>query len=238
MKRSMTGLLVLALVLCFTVAAVSAQRRGSKRPRNAPSRSAATGEPTDEAKGGISSDPRMANIQKDFVRETARLAQEYEKKQDIDGARNCYEQILLLMPEHPGAKEALDKLRQEELNADSIVVPVHANKGPQDTHVNVIANRPITIHAEGSWTFRMERELTAKGMQIPDELRDFDLGALVGIIHTGEDLKDVKPFLVGEDMELIPEKSGRLLLFMFDNDYKDNTGRLNVEIRGTFNKGK
>lgn len=238
MKRSMTGLLVLALVLCFTVAATSAQRRGSKRPRNSASKSSATGEPANESEDGVSADPRMAKIQTDFVMETARLAQEYEKKQDIDHARSCYEQILKLVPKHPGAEKALEKLRQEELNADSKVIQIHANKGPQDTHVNVIANRPVTIHAEGNWTFRMEHELTAKGMQIPDELRDNNLGALVGIIHTGEDLKDAKPFLVGEDMELIPEKSGRLLLFMWDTDWKDNTGRLNVEIRGTFNTGK
>ena len=240
MKRSMTGALVLVLMLCFTVAAISAQRSRSKRPsRNTASKSSATGdEAAEESEGGISADPRLAKIQKDFVLETARLAQDYEKKQDIERARSCYEQILRLVPKHPGAEQALQKIRDSELNAERKQLPISATKGPQDTGIDVIANRPITIHAEGSWTFRMEQELGPEGMKIPDELRDFDLGSLMGLIHTGQDPKDLKPFLVGKDCELVPKESGRLLLFMWDADHSDNTGRLNVEIRGTFKKAK
>lgn len=241
MKRSLTAFVVLILMFCFTIAAVSAQRRGPRRnSRGAtPSKStAAEGENAEESEGGISSDPRLAKLQKEFVIETARLAQDYEKKQDTERARSCYEQILRVVPHHPGAEEALEKIRASELNAERKQVRISATEGPQNTGIDVIANRPITIHAEGSWTFRMEHELGADGMKIPDELRDFDLGSLVGMIHTGQDPKDVKPFFVGKDAEFTPEQSGRLFLFMWDTDWKDNAGRLNVEIRGTFNKSK
>ncbi|HEX5445748.1 MAG TPA: tetratricopeptide repeat protein [Pirellulales bacterium] len=241
MKRSLTGFVVLMLLFCVTVAAVSAQRRGPRRGSKNPTPTKPTtseGEETDEPEGGISSDPRLAKIQKEFVIETARLALDYEKKQDTDRARSCYEQILRIFPKHPGAEEALKKIRATELNAEHKQVRVNANEEPKDTGIEVIANRPITIHAEGSWTFRMEHELGPEGMKIPDELRDFNLGSLVGFIHSGQDPKDLKPFFVGKDAEIVPDQSGRLYLFMWDTDWKDNAGRLNVEIRGTFKKTK
>ncbi len=241
MKRSLTVLVVLMLMFCFTVAAVSAQRRGSKRgPKStaAGKASATEGEDSQESEGGISSDPRLAKLQKEFLIETVRLAQDYEKKQDTDRARSCYEQILRVVPHHPGAEEALEKIHATELTADRKQVRVNATEGPQNTGIEVIANRPITIHAEGSWTFRMQHELGPDGMKIPDELREYDLGSLVGMIHTGQDPKDVKPFFVGKDAEITPDQSGRLFLFMWDTDWKDNAGRLNVEIRGTFKKSK
>lgn len=241
MKRSLTTLLVLVLTFCFAVAGVSAQRRGSKRaPKNEPASdsSSSGGEGSDESAGGISPDPRLAKLQKEFVIETARLAQDYEKKQDLDRARSCYENILRMVPKHPGAEAALAKIRENELNAERKQVTILANKGPQDTGINVIADKTITIHSEGTWVFRMEHELDPDGMKIPEELRDFNLGSLVGVVDSGQDPKDVKPFFVGKDAEITPEQSGRLRLFMWDSDHKDNVGRLNVEVRGTFNKGR
>jgi hypothetical protein len=43
---------------------------------------------------------------------------------------------------------------------------------------------------------------------------------------------------VGASSEFTPEKAGRLFLRMYDSDPSDNAGKLNVEIRGTFEKGK
>jgi hypothetical protein len=84
----------------------------------------------------------------------------------------------------------------------------------------------------------MEAELDADGMAIPEDLKDFNLGCLVGKIVTGGNPDDNKPFEIGKELEFTPEASGRLLLRMYDSDPRDNKGVLSVEITGTFEKGK
>ncbi|MGH7136374.1 MAG: hypothetical protein ACREHD_11580 [Pirellulales bacterium] len=186
----------------------------------------------------LSSDPKIQKLQKNFVVDAHKLAQDYEKKKDIEGARQCYEYILRVVPNHPGAKEALKRIRGEELTKESKTVRVKATEGWQDTGVNVLADRPLTIRADGTWTFRMEQELDADGMEIPEDLKDFNLGCLVGKIVSAGDAEDSKPFMIGKEEEIEPKKPGRLFLRMYDYNPTDNKGLLSVEINGTFEKGK
>lgn len=240
MKRSLTGVAIVAITITLVAGAWAAQKR-TKKPTNGGTAATPTAEDKEKEKKEpeLVADPRLQKLQKDFVIEAARLAKDYEKKKDIEGARTCYEQILRLVPHHPAAEEALKRIHGEELNAERKSVRVKATDGWQDTGVNVIANRPLSIHAEGTWTFRMEAELTADGMAIPEDLKDFNLGCLVGKIVTGGNPDDNKPFEIGKDLEeFTPEAAGRLLLRMYDSDPRDNKGVLSVEITGTFEKGK
>jgi hypothetical protein len=238
MKQSLTGVAIVALTITLTAGTLAAQKARAKKPPNGGNGSATAGQGSEPKEPELVSDPRLQKLQKDFVIEAARLAKEYEKKHDIEGARTCYEQILRLVPHHPAAEEALKRIRDEELTAEKKQMKVKATDGWQDTGVNVIANRPISIHAEGTWTFRMEAELDADGMAIPEDLKDFNLGCLVGKIVTSANPDENKPFEVGKDSEFTPEVSGRLLLRMYDSDPRDNKGMLSVEIKGTFEKGK
>lgn len=241
MKRSITAVMIVATTIMLTAATLAAQSKTrGKKPTNGN-----TAKPNSESQGGdsksepdLASDPRLQKLQKTFVIDAARLAQEYERKKDIEGARSCYEYILRVVPNHPAAKEALDRIRGEELTAEKVKKQIKATEGWQDTGVDVIAHRPITIHAEGRWTIKMEAEVKASGWEIPEELKDFKLGCLIGKIVTGGNPDDNKPFEVGEDTEIVPDASGRLLLRMFDSDTHDNKGILSVEINGTFKKAK
>lgn len=234
MKRSLTGLLIVTLTIMLTAGTWAAQSK-RRRPGGAQVSSSSQGGESKEME--LSADPRMQEIQKKFVIETAKLAKDHEKKHDIESARACYEQILRLVPHHAEAEKALERIRGEELTAEKKKLQVRATDAWQDTGVTVKANRPLTIHAEGTWTFKMEKVLDADGMEIPKELKDFNLGCLVGKIVTG-DKDDNKPFMVGKDVEIMPERSGRLLLMMYDYDPTDNKGALSVELNGTFEKGK
>lgn len=237
MKRSLTGLLVVVLTIALAAGTLAAQKKA--RP-NGTSRNSPTSPSGDQAKGDIelAADPRLQKIQKTFVIDAAKLAQDLEKKHDTEGARECYEQILRVVPNHPAAKEALERIRTEELTAERKKLIVKATEGWQDTGINVIPDRPLTITADGTWTFKLERVLDADGMEIPKDLRDFNLGCLVGKIVAQGDTEDPKPFMIGKEQELTPEKAGRLYLTIYDSDPSDNKGQLSVEIQGTFKKEK
>lgn len=193
----------------------------------------------EENKGpDLPGDPQLLKIHQEFVAKTAKLAKDYERQQDIEGARECYERILKLIPRLPEAEQALAKIKDKQLNAEKKKMVVNANGGWQDTGVVLIPGKPVAIDAVGSWTFRMSNELGPDGMEIPEELRDFNLGSLIGMIDNGGDPKKMKPFLIGSSIEFTPEQAGRLFVRMYDSDPSDNAGKLNIEIHGTFEKGK
>jgi hypothetical protein len=234
MKRLLTGMLIVASTIAFAAATVAAQN--GKKGRS--------GTPTSaNAKDGngdmqLSSDPKLAKLEVSFVVDAARLALEYEKKNDIESARACYEKILRVLPNHPEAKKALERIHSKEMTKEKKTLVIKATEGWQDSGINVLAERPLSIKADGTWTFAMKQDLTADGMEIPKELKDFNLGCLVGKVVAAGDTEDSIPFMVGKETVITPEKPGRLYLRMYDYDPSDNKGLLKVEINGTFEKGK
>jgi tetratricopeptide (TPR) repeat protein len=192
-------------------------------------------EQTDKRAPDVPDDPKLRELYKEFVTKAERLAREFEKARQYDKARTCYEQILKLVPGYASAETALAKLREREATAVRRSLDVVANKGWQDTGVIVLAGKPLSIRAEGTWNFRLAAQLGPDGMAIPKELRDFNLGALVGMI-VAEDPAKAKPFFVGSEFEMVAEEHGRLWLRMYDADPSDNSGKLSVTIEGTFER--
>ncbi|HEY1067897.1 MAG TPA: hypothetical protein VGE52_17370, partial [Pirellulales bacterium] len=123
-------------------------------------------------------DPKLAKLHKDYITEATKLVIEYDKKKDLDKLRAVCEDILRVMPKHPGAQEMLKKIHAEEATAETAKLEVLANKGWQETGVIVQAGKPISIRAVGTWTFNAEADLGPNGMEIPKEWRDFNLGSL------------------------------------------------------------
>lgn len=178
-------------------------------------------------------DQKLLDALKKYVMEAEKLAADYERTGKLDEAKACYEEMLRVVPSYEEAKAKLEKIKGKELTAEKRIMLVQANKSWQDTNVDCVAGKPVAILADGQWTFRLTREVTADGIEIPKELRDFPIGALVGVIRGGSD-EDSKPFLIGSKLEFTPKQSGRLWLCVYDNDPADNQGRLNVTITGTF----
>jgi len=222
---------LLAVIGWFALSLVEVQAQPPRRP-------GMKGKNRDQQKPvELPSDPRLLALHRDFVLKAVKLANEYEKKKDLDKCRAVCEEILKLIPRYPRAQEMLDRLEKMEATAEKEVLDVQANKDWQDTGVIAIADKPLTILANGNWTFKMAHELSPEGMDIPKELRDFKLGSLIGIIHTG-DPKTTKPFYVGRSLQFKPKYTGKLYLKMHDSNPVDNVGRVSVEIHGTFEKGQ
>lgn len=181
-------------------------------------------------------DPKLLELHKNFVLAAEKLAGDYERTNQVDKARACYSEILRLVPTYSPAADKLTKIKEKEATAEKKLVDVFANKGWQDTGINVLEGKPLTIRANGEWVIRMTYTLSPDGIEIPKELRDFPLGSLVGVISESADLSEAKPFLVGKEKSMEPGVSGRLFLRMYDGNPDDNTGRIGVIVEGTFKK--
>jgi hypothetical protein len=190
-----------------------------------------------EEKVKVINDPDLIKLHMAFFKDAEKLAVKYEKDKQWSKAKDCYEQMLKLVPQHPGAKAKYEQLLQMEAGAQSQVLVLDATESWKDTGIIVLEDRPITIRASGTWSFRLAADVSAAGLKFPEDLREFDPGCLVGMIVPPDvkDLKkEVKPFLIGTEKHLVAPKTGRLYVQMYDNNVADNEGELTIEIRGTF----
>jgi hypothetical protein len=182
-------------------------------------------------------DPELNKLHTAFFKDAEKLAMKYEKDKQWSRAKDCYAQMLKLVPQHQGAKAKYEQLLQMEASAQGHVLVLGATETWKDTGIVVIEDRPVTIRASGTWAFRLAADVSAAGLKFPEELREFDPGCLIGMI-VPPDVKDikkeVKPFLIGTEKQLIAPKTGRLYVQMYDNNVADNEGELTIEIRGTF----
>lgn len=206
-----------------------------------------------KSKYQLPSDKRLLELHKKFVLEAEKLAKEYKKNNDPEKCRVVCEEILKLVPSYPGAVKLLQEIGQEEREAETVEVEVHADKAWQNTHIMLIPGKPISITAKAGskWTFKMEyKDLTPEGFEIPKEFRDFKLGALIGFIQTPEmgqaggppgkgnrnERNAPRPFHIGNHTEFTARETGILWLRMHDDNPADNEGTIVVQVKGTFER--
>ena len=174
-------------------------------------------------------------LRPEFVRAAERLAAAYERNKEYGKALDVYGEILKLVPQYAQARAKFQLLRQRQATAQTASLEVRADRPWQPTGIQVLQGKPITIRATGVWTFHLTRKLGPDGMPIPEQLRDYNLGCLIGMIETGNP-KEMKPFVVGSQKSFLAEQTGQLLLRMYDDQPADNEGTLRVQVMGTFEK--
>jgi hypothetical protein len=243
MNKAFLGAIV--AVLAITAAADIASAQAPRRPPGFGPRPGGQGGPggnrpnqgDDAEEYKPPDDPKIVDLYKTMILGMEKLAADYEKTNQSDKARACYEEILRVAPKYTPVLEKMKTIKIKEQIADRKPFEVLANKTWQDTGVTVIEGKPVTIKANGTWTLKMTYPLSPDGIEIPEELRNFPLGALVGAIaEPGTTPSEMKPFLVGSSKSFDAPKNGRLLLRIYDSDPDDNTGKLSVVIEGTFAK--
>ncbi|MBA4017656.1 MAG: hypothetical protein C0483_10830 [Pirellula sp.] len=239
MKRHLVFGFALIVTMVFGgIAAEDAQAQAGGRPRPGGNQQGQKQgqKQNEEDEVKLPEDPKLLELHKNFVLAAEKLAGDYERTNQTDKARSCYTEILRLVPSYTPAADKLAKIKVKEATAEKKLVDVYANKGWQDTGITVEKGRPLTIRANGEWVMKMTYTLPADGIEIPKELRDFPLGALVGAISESADLSEAKPFMVGNEKSMEPSTPGKLYLRMYDSNPDDNTGRLGVIVEGTFKK--
>jgi hypothetical protein len=192
-------------------------------------------------------DKQHDDIVKDFVTRTHKLALQYQQAGQYGKAKDTLDLILRVSPDNAEAKALLDKMHKQELSENKKVFKVLANKGWQKSGVHVVEGKPFVIQTEGDWVFVMRRSTSADGLDMPDDMKKFPLGSLIGAIDAEDaapaappqkkggnrDNDARRPFLVGaqKTFDRAPA-TGMLYLKIHDTDESDNQGQLTVTISG------
>ncbi|RIK79862.1 MAG: hypothetical protein DCC68_12110 [Planctomycetota bacterium] len=236
---------VLAVVVASLVAFVSAtlaQRPDRPRPNQGPRQP--NRENQGPAKGELPADEKLMGLYLNFVRDAEKLAKDYEAAGKTEQARGVYLEILKFAPNYKPAKDKLEQFREKEETADKKSVEVHANQGWQETGITTVPGKLLTITATGTWTCKINQEVGPEGLQVSEQLKDCNVGSLVGVVVPPPEkdasgrTKDVvlQPFSVGAEKQFTPSIAGKLMFRIYDIKTADNSGKLKVEVMGTFER--
>jgi hypothetical protein len=185
----------------------------------------------------LPTDPQLLGLHKEFILKAEKLALEFERKKQLDKAREVYESLVRLVPKYANAEEGLARVLGSQKMQDRKLTEVRANDVWQDTGITLQEGMPVQAVINGTW--KVVFETNSNGVEIPEEMRPKDgrikLGTLIAqIANTPQELAEDTPFILESGKDFIAKKSGRLYLRMFDVDPSDNEGKLVVMIQSTF----
>lgn len=205
MIRFCFPLLIGSILACVVVDQVRAQRPGLPNPDQDNGKSQSKPPP-------LPDDQRLLLLHKEFVIKAEKLAREYERKKQWDKAEAVYREVLKLVPQHEISQAKMRALFQRASNAEVVPLTIAANQGWQDTGIEVLQGQPITISAAGMWTFNLKKNVTAEGIAIPKELRDYNLGCLLGAVRSSErrGLQGGTPTDFVRDMKRLSDKQAEM----------------------------
>ncbi|OYP36401.1 hypothetical protein CGZ80_08835 [Rhodopirellula sp. MGV] len=191
----------------------------------------------EQSQPDLPSDPQLLSLHRDFIVKAEKLAYEYERKKQFDKARDVFEAMVRLVPQHTEAEAGLNRIMQMQKMQDRKVIEVDAKSGWQDSGVVLQQDMPVHIEVRGTWKVVMETDY--QGIQIPDKLQPKDsrikLGTLIGLIASSPaELETAKPFPIKPGEDFVNKQTGRLYLRMFDIDPSDNDGKIYVGVQSTF----
>ncbi|MSR56185.1 MAG: tetratricopeptide repeat protein [Planctomycetaceae bacterium] len=179
-------------------------------------------------------DVKSEQVQAAFIKETDDLATQYIDAGQFDKAKALLQGLLAMNPKLAAVKEKLKQIDESILGANEYEVEVISSHGWESSGVNVFENRPLRLHAEGSYRFDVGTPIGAAGFPDKDPLKDLvagiPCGALMGVIVVNG--KPGKPFLIGEGVDFTPKESGLLALRVNSPAGNKNNGKLKVSISG------
>jgi hypothetical protein len=185
----------------------------------------------------LPADPQLLGLHKEFVLKAEKLALEYERKKQLEKAREVYESMVRLVPNYATAEAGIQRILGSQRMQDRKLVTVEANQHWQDSGVNLQSGMPVHTEVKGRW--KVVYETGSKGIEIPKAFQQRDsrikLGSLIGVVvNSPAELKEAKPFLIENGKNFNASKTGRLFLRMFDVDPTDNEGKMYVLVQSTF----
>ena len=172
-----------------------------------------------------------------FIKDGMEIAIEYEKNGDLQKAKNMYEQIQRLDNRISGVDAKIEFLDQQLVAANQQVHMLDTSKGWISIG-KVYKGRKFRVLTAGTYTMTLRQEPNAMGFEHGDVKKngmhpEFPLGALIGAYYT--DKKPGKPFLIGKEDTLVPEKNGILYVKVNVPPAIACEGVINIGTSGWFN---
>jgi hypothetical protein len=178
-----------------------------------------------------------------FLNETAKLAEDFEKAGKYEEAQDQMRTILRLKPDLPGIKERLEKLNQALFENNEHDLEQDVKEG-WAMRVLVSKGKPVRVESTGEYTLAFNLKVDGGGVSTKDPGTDMvagvRCGALMGMVYPLPDPnkppskndKVGEPFEIGTSKEFTPKEDGALLLRVNLPPGHKCIGKLKVRVSG------
>ncbi len=188
-------------------------------------------------------DARAEKNLENFLNDTAKLAEDFEKAGKFEEAQEQMRTILRLKPDLPGIKERMEKLNESLFDSNEHDLEQDVKEG-WAMRVVVSKGKPVRVESTGEYTLAFNMKVDAGGLSTKDPGTDMAAGvrcgALMGMVYAipdpskpqGKNDKPGDAFEIGTSKEFTPKEDGVLLLRVNLPPGHKCIGKLKVRISG------
>ena len=188
-------------------------------------------------------DARAEKNLENFLNDTAKLAEDFEKAGKFEEAQEQMRTILRLKPDLPGIKERMEKLNEALFESNEIDAEQDVKEG-WAMRVMVAKGKPVRVESTGEYTLTLNIKVDGSGLSTKDPGTDMAAGvrcgALMGMVFPtpdpskpqGKNDKPGEAFEIGTSKEFTPKDDGVLLLRVNLPPGNKSIGKLKVRISG------
>jgi hypothetical protein len=214
-------------------------------PAEAQSRRGAAPPPTRQL------DQQAEQVQSDFLKGLAELANKYEEAGEVDKAREMLTSILKIKPDVESVKRKLKEFDESVFENNEVSVEVDVSRGWVNSGVAVVKDKPVRFKSEGSYRFIVNETVGPEGFGSQDPTRDMvqgvPAGGLVAMVAPASQSQgrnrnrsddDREVVFLGADKEWTPKESGILFLKLNVPPNSKCIGKVKTTITGNFTRGR
>lgn len=188
-------------------------------------------------------DSRAKENMENFLNESAKLAEDFEKAGKFEEAQEQMRTILRLKPDLPGIKERMDKLNEALFESNEHDFEQDVKEG-WTMRVLVAKGKPVRVESAGEFTVSINLKVDGGGLPTKDPGTDMAAGvrcgALMGMVYPNPDPnkppskndKVGEAFEIGTSKEFTPREDGVLLLRVNLPPGHKSSGKLKVRTSG------
>lgn len=183
---------------------------------------------------------REKNAREQFLRDTAKLAKDYEDAGLLEKAKSLLKTVQRVDSSIAGVQEKLETIEETILTANPFQFQVDTAKGWGEPVARVEKGKPFRIAAKGTYKFVVQETLGPTGFPSDDPIRQMPKGiaggALMAIVipvdDRGKPGKPGQPAEIGDGKEITPKDSGLLFIGVNAPAGNRNLGKIDVQLSG------
>ena len=242
MRRNLLLVMSCSLLVC-AVSAVLVWNDGSAAVAQTSKAKTKTGTGKKSTAETKELDARAEKNLENFLNDTAKLAEDFEKAGKFEEAQEQMRTILRLKPDIPGIKERMERLNQELFESNELEFEQDVKEGWM-MRVLVSKGKPVRVESSGDFTLSFNLKVDGGGLSTKDPQKDMAAGvrcgALTGMVYpipdpskpTGKNDKPGEAFEIGTSKEFTPKEDGVLLTRVNLPSGHKSIGKLKVRASG------
>ena len=224
LKLGANKITIIAVVLLFASQSIYAQSSRKEKDK----------EKDKDSASGVQLEIRLSKAEEGLIKEYMDVAKEYIKGGDNEAALTVLKKVEHINPKMDGLKQEMDRINEVLMQENDFKFDLDVSKFWGNPICEVIEGKAFRLTATGEYKMNYITAIPLTGLSTKEPATDHvasaPFGALIGVVVT--DGKPGEPFVVNDNLEHAPRKSGQLHLRVNVPAAARCTGDIKIQMSG------